>query len=92
VWLVSGIRWIGSTYFTSYSLENDGGGNEERSTDEKGAMEKNSQNEHFCTFVGGKFDMIHAFDPISPPYPIGEERPSGGHSTFLSSCVNVETS
>ncbi|BGP20685.1 hypothetical protein JCM10213_001068 [Rhodosporidiobolus nylandii] len=35
------------------------------------------QNEHFCEFVGGKFDMIHAYDPLSPPYPEGEERPRG---------------
>ncbi|GAA6011103.1 hypothetical protein JCM10207_005497 [Rhodosporidiobolus poonsookiae] len=34
-------------------------------------------NEHFCEFVGGKFDMVHAGDPISPPYPQGQERPSG---------------
>ncbi|GAA5842104.1 hypothetical protein JCM11251_006526 [Rhodosporidiobolus azoricus] len=35
------------------------------------------QNEHFCEFVGGKFDMVHAYDPVSPPYPPGEERPNG---------------
>ncbi|GAA6033461.1 hypothetical protein JCM8097_001409 [Rhodosporidiobolus ruineniae] len=35
------------------------------------------QNEHFCEFVGGKFDMVHANDPLSPPYRPGEERPHG---------------
>ncbi|GAA5896754.1 hypothetical protein JCM6882_005027 [Rhodosporidiobolus microsporus] len=40
-------------------------------------------NEHFCSFVGGWYEMIGDTHELSPPYPEGQEIPPEGYSNFF---------
>ncbi|GAA5842728.1 hypothetical protein JCM11251_002334 [Rhodosporidiobolus azoricus] len=40
-------------------------------------------NEHFCSFVGGWYEMISDTHELSPPYPPGKEIPPEGYQNFF---------